>query len=178
MRIVKFAHGAGGKTDILSTDDLGPVQERLPTTIRDSRRDQHRRLFRRSAMKKLAALSAVALISLSTLTPGEAEARSRRNVAGAAIAAGVVGLAVGGLLASQAQAAPSYGNPAYQPDYGYRPAPVRYRYVDEARVVDRPVRRYKTEYTYSRPVTVRRTIVERRYETAPVYDSYGDDYGW
>jgi hypothetical protein len=137
------------------------------------------RLFRRLAMKKLAALSAVALIGLSTLVPGEAEARSRRNAAGAAIAAGVVGLAVGGLLASQAQAAPSYGYPAYgRADYGYRHAPVRYRYVEEAPVVYRPVRRYEAEYTYTRPVTVRRTIIERRYESAPVYDSYGDDYGW
>ncbi|EIM30697.1 hypothetical protein [Microvirga lotononidis] len=129
-------------------------------------------------MTKLAALSAVALIGLSTLTPGVAEARSRRNVAGAAIAAGVVGLAIGGLLASQAQAAPAYGYPAYQPDYGYRPAPVRYRYVEEAPVVYRPVRRYEPNYTYTRRVTVRRTIIKKRFETAPVYDSYGDDYAW
>jgi hypothetical protein len=131
-------------------------------------------------MKKLAVLSAVALIGLGTLASSEAEARSRnRNVAGAAIAAGVVGLAVGGLLASQAQAAPSYGYPAYsEPDYGYDPAPVRYRYVEEAPVVYRPVRRYEPEYAYGRPVTVRKTIIERRYETVPVYDTDGNDYGW
>jgi hypothetical protein len=129
-------------------------------------------------MTKLAALSAVALISLATFASGEAEARNRnRNVAGAAIAAGVVGLAVGGLLASQAHAAPSYGPPTYaQPHYGYHHAPVQYRYVEEAPVVYRHVPRYETEYTYSRPVTVRRTIIERRYEPVPAYAPYYS--GW
>jgi hypothetical protein len=56
----------------------------------------------------------------------DAEARSRRNT-GAVVAAGVAGLAVGGLIGattSNAYAAPAYGHryPAYAyPSYGYAP---------------------------------------------------------
>ncbi|HEV2603366.1 MAG TPA: hypothetical protein VGU24_06870 [Microvirga sp.] len=72
-------------------------------------------------MKKLAVLSAAALIGLGTVaSTTSAEAQSRR---GAAVAAGVIGgLAAGALIAgaANAYAAPRYG---YGYGYGYAPAP-------------------------------------------------------
>ncbi len=77
-------------------------------------------------MKRLAALSAAALIGLGALNPSAAEARGR----GGAVAAGVIGgLAAGALLGSalsEARAAPAYG---YGDPDGYRP--VARGYVEE-----------------------------------------------
>jgi len=115
-------------------------------------------------MRKLAVLSAVALIGLGSMAATtDAEARSRRNT-GAVVAAGVAGLAVGGLIgaaASNAYAAPAYGHsyPAYgYPSYGY--APVATTHV---------VRSY--DYGYA-PAPVYRTRRVVRY-TAPVTYDYG-----
>jgi hypothetical protein len=75
-------------------------------------------------MKKLAILSAAALIGLGGIASTGAEAGPRRN--GGAIAAGVIGgLAAGALLGaatSNAYAAPAYGY-GYAPAYGYGYAP-------------------------------------------------------
>lgn len=125
-------------------------------------------------MKKLAIVALASVIGLSAFTTSEAEAKNGRN---AAIAAGVLGAVVGGLIVSQAQAAPAYGY-GYQP-HGYRHAPVRYRYVEETPVEYRRVRRVRQydEYGYRRPVVVRKTIIEKRYEPAPSH--YGAfDPGW
>ena len=78
-------------------------------------------------MRKLAVLTAVALVGLgSMIATTDAEARSRRNTS-AVVAAGVAGIAVGGLIGattSNAYAAPAYGYsyPAYAyPSSGYAP---------------------------------------------------------
>ncbi|MGY4154514.1 hypothetical protein ACVINW_000356 [Bradyrhizobium sp. USDA 4461] len=71
-------------------------------------------------MKRVAVLSAVAVIVIGGLAPTEAAARGRR---GDAVAVGIVGgLAVGALLGSTmtARAAPAH---VYERDY-YSPAPV------------------------------------------------------
>jgi hypothetical protein len=75
-------------------------------------------------MKKLAILSAAALIGLGAVASTQAEAAPRR---GAAVAAGVIGgLAAGALIgaaASNAYASPYYGGYGYgYPAYGYVPA--------------------------------------------------------
>lgn len=76
-------------------------------------------------MKKLAILSAAALIGLGAVASTQAEAAPRR---GAAVAAGVIGgLAAGALIgaaASNAYASPYYGGYGYggYPAYGYAPA--------------------------------------------------------
>ena len=71
-------------------------------------------------MRKLAILSAAALVGLGFMAATtDAEAFSRRNT-GAVVAARVASLAVGGLIgaaASNAYAAPAYG----YPNYGYAP---------------------------------------------------------
>jgi hypothetical protein len=94
-------------------------------------------------MKRLAVLSAAALLGIGALTSSAAEARG-----GGAIAAGIIGgLAAGALLGaavSDAHAAPGYGYapPAYGYGYGpppvavYRPAPVTRSYVYEAPVYE------------------------------------------
>ncbi|EIM26893.1 hypothetical protein [Microvirga lotononidis] len=136
-------------------------------------------------MRKLAVLSAVALVGFGSLADTtDAEARSRRNT-GTVVAAGVAGLAVGGLVgaaASNAYAAPAYGYsyPAYgSPSYGYAP-------VTTTRVV-----RTYDDYDYP-PHSVYRTTRVVRY-SAPVTYGYGyaparygyswggpaySDYGW
>lgn len=95
-------------------------------------------------MRRIATLTAAALIGVGALATTGAEARG-----GGALAAGLIGgIAAGVLLgaaASQAQAAPAYGYapPAYgpAPSYGapvvYRRAPVR-TYVEEDVPVYRP----------------------------------------
>ncbi len=108
-------------------------------------------------MKKLAVLSAAALIGLGTVaSTTSAEAQSRR---GAAVAAGVIGgLAAGALIAgaANAYAAPRYGyGYGYAPAYGYGYAPVVQQvYVPPRRVyrTTRVVRTYPYAPTYySRP---------------------------
>lgn len=104
-------------------------------------------------MKKLAALTATALLAAGAL--GSPEAQARGN--GGAIAAGVIGgLAAGALLGAavaEAHDAPAYG-------YGYgRPAPV-YGYEEAPRVHYRPapvVRVYEDDDApvYRRPRAVR-----------------------
>jgi hypothetical protein len=113
-------------------------------------------------MKKLAILSAAALIGLGAVASTQAEAAPRR---GAAVAAGVIGgLAAGALIgaaASNAYASPYYGGYGYgYPAYGYAPAysygyapayqPV---YVAPQRVyrTRRVVRTYDPYYYRSRP---------------------------
>jgi hypothetical protein len=97
----------------------------------------------------------------------DAEARSRhRNHAGAAVAAGIVGLAAGAILAgsaSRAYAAPSYGyyaapvqSYAYDYDDDYYARPVYrtkrvVRYVERPHHVTRVVRHYDHGYGYGSP---------------------------
>jgi hypothetical protein len=121
-------------------------------------------------MKKLAVLSAAALVGLGAIASTQAEARPR----GGAIAAGVIGgLAAGALIgaaASSAYAAP-YGYYGYAPAYGYRYAPAyayapAYPYSYAAPVVSvgfgpayygyRPV--YRTRVVYRAPVRTTRVI--------------------
>jgi hypothetical protein len=127
-------------------------------------------------MKKLAVLSAAALIGLGAIASTQAEARPR----GGAIAAGVIGgLAAGALIgaaASSAYAAP-YGYYGYAPayDYGYAPAYTyapTYSYGYAAPVVSvgygpayYPYRTtYRTRVVYRAPVrAVRTTRVVRYY---------------
>ena len=63
-------------------------------------------------MRKLAVLSAATLLSIGAMATDYAEARSRRNT-GAVIAAGVAGLAIGGLIGAAASNA--YARPAHGP---------------------------------------------------------------
>lgn len=133
--------------------------------------------------KKLAVLSAVALIGVGSLaTAPDAEARWRGH-RGGAVAAGVIGgLAAGALIgaASGAYAAPSYHHgyypasysyPAYS--YGYAPA---YYEDDYAPVYRRRVvrRHYAPVAYYHRPAYRTRRVV-RSYSYAPV--SYGHSWG-
>ncbi|MCJ2051978.1 hypothetical protein [Methylobacterium sp. J-070] len=109
-------------------------------------------------MKRIALLSAAALIGAGTLASTQAEAR------GGAIAAGLIGgLAAGALIgaATQAHAVPAYG-------YGYG-------YADSyaAPVVVRPAPAYRV-YEEDAPVyATRRTVT---YERVPV--GYGPARHW
>jgi hypothetical protein len=132
-------------------------------------------------MKKLAVLSAAALIGLASIASTGAEAGDRRN-GGALVAAGIVGLAAGAMLgaaASNAAAAPPY-RPAYAPS-PYRTTHVVRSYEDDPEV-------YEEVYVTPRPY--RTTRVVRTYETyEPRYYSPGPSvsvgfgfgpraYGW
>ena len=109
-------------------------------------------------MKKLAILSAAALIGLGGIASTGAEAGPRRN--GGAIAAGVIGgLAAGALLGaatSNAYAAPAYG-------YGYAPA-YGYGYAPSTRVVQ--------SYGYAPEVYEEAYVPRRAYRTTRVVRSY------
>lgn len=121
-------------------------------------------------MKKLAVLSAAALIGAGALTSTPSEARPR----GGAIAAGVIGgLAAGALIgaAASSHAAPDYGyGYGYQPVHsygyaGYRPVPAygyRRAYYDEGYF---PRHRYRrvVERRFIDEVEECRLIVKRRY---------------
>ncbi|WP_445504426.1 hypothetical protein [Microvirga sp. G4-2] len=139
-------------------------------------------------MRKIATLAAIGVMAIGTLSAPDAEARSGRR--GAAIAAGVVGLAAGAMIAgaaSQAYAAPvTYGYAApvtsyrYAYDDGYYAAPVYrervVRYYEEPRPVYRTrrvVRSYDYGYDYA-PVSSR-TVT---YSYGSPY--YGSGYygGW
>ena len=108
-------------------------------------------------MKKLAILSAAALIGLGGIASTGAEAGSRRN--GGAIAAGVIGgLAAGALIGAATSNA--YAAPAYGYGYGYAPATrvvQSYGYAPEV---------YEEAYVPRR--AYRTTRVVQRYE-APAY---------
>lgn len=72
--------------------------------------------------------------------------RRGRSNGGAAVAAGVAGLVIGGLIASQAQARPryqtyeTYGEPAYaEPGYAYEPQYDERQYVPQQRLYAEPV---------------------------------------
>ncbi|MDP4002577.1 hypothetical protein [Methylobacterium sp. NEAU K] len=117
-------------------------------------------------MKRIALLSAAALVGAGTLASSAAEARG-----GGAIAAGLIGgFAAGALLgaAAQAHAAPAYG----YADYGYAPAPV----------VVRPAPVYRA-FEDDGPVYATRRVVT--YDRVPVGYGYGyarrawhDDWGY
>ena len=116
-------------------------------------------------MKKLAVLSAAALIGLGTVaSTTSAEAQSRR---GAAVAAGVIGgLAAGALIAGAANA---YAAPRYGYGYGYAPAPAYgYGYAPAYGYGYAPV----VQQVYVPPRRVYRTTrVVRTYPYAPTYYS-------
>ena len=99
-------------------------------------------------MKRIALLSAAALIGAGTLASTHAEARG-----GGALAAGLIGgLAAGALIgaATQAHAAPAYGY-GYG-DEGYAPAPVVVRRAPAYRAYeeDGPVYATRRTVTYER----------------------------
>ena len=131
-------------------------------------------------MKRLAVLSAAALICTGALATTDAQAGQRGR--GAAIAAGVVGgLAAGALIgaaASNAYAAPAYSYgyaPAY--DYDYAPAPVYYRAAPARRVV------YDYDYDYVPAYRTRRVhyyapAYSGRTYYAPARYGYPAYYGW
>jgi heme A synthase len=110
-------------------------------------------------MKKLAVLSTAALIGLGSVVSTGAEAGDRRN-AGAAVAAGIVGLAAGAMLgaaASNASAASAY-------------APGPYRTTRVVRGYEYDPEIY--EEVYVAPPGYRRSRVVHTYETyAPRYYS-------
>ncbi len=118
-------------------------------------------------MKKLAILSAAALIGLGGIASTDAEAGHRRGHGGGAIAAGVIGgLAAGALLgaaASNAYAAPAYGY-GYAPttrvvqSYGYAP-----EVYEEAYVPRRAYRTTRVVRSYEAPAC-RTTRVVRSYD--------------
>ncbi len=120
-------------------------------------------------MKKLAILSAVALIGFGSVAATEAEAQNRRR--GGAIAAGVIGsLAAGALIgaASNAYAAPAYGYGYGSSPYGYGYAPAYgYGYAPATRVVQSYGYAPAYQEVYVPRRTVRSTRVVRR--AAPVY---------
>lgn len=114
-------------------------------------------------MKKIAALTAAALIAAGALGTTNAEARG-----GGAIAAGLIGgLAAGALLGaavSEAHQAPAYG-------YGYaRPAPV-YGYGYDPAPAYRPARVVRS-YEYEDAPDYRSERVVHAYDAGP------DDYGY
>ncbi|MCJ2123226.1 hypothetical protein [Methylobacterium sp. J-077] len=121
-------------------------------------------------MRRIAVLSAAALIGAGTLASTAAEARG-----GGAVAAGIIGgLAAGVLIGAAAQAAPAYGHSYGTPYDGYGPTPVVVR--------PRPV---YGAYEDGEPVYATRRVVT--YERVPV--GYGhrrwrddadsdDDYGY
>lgn len=134
-------------------------------------------------MRKIATVAAVGVLAFGALSASDAEARSGRR--GAAIAAGVVGLAAGAAIAgaaSQAYAAPAYGYGA--PAYGYA-APVRsYRYTYDDGYYARPAyreRRVVRYYEEPHPDRARRAVRSNDYGYAPVSTrtvtySYGSPY--
>ncbi|PVE21097.1 hypothetical protein DC522_28555 [Microvirga sp. KLBC 81] len=128
-------------------------------------------------MCKVATLAAISVLALGTISASNAEARDR-NWVGPTVAAGVVGVAAGALLASAAT--PAYAYPAYAPvSYGYGGyyAAPAYR----SHRVERVVRYYEEP----RPVyRTRRVVRSYDYGYAPVSTrtvtySYGSSYyGW
>ena len=109
-------------------------------------------------MRKVAILAAAGIVALGSLSASDAEARSRRG-AGAAVAAGVVGLAAGAIIAgaaSQAYAAPS--------PYGYAAPVTSYRYSYDDGYYARPVYRERRvaviTQIYSRPVKKVQTFAD------------------
>ena len=101
-------------------------------------------------MKRIALLSAAALIGAGSLASTHAEARG-----GGALAAGLIGgLAAGALIgaATQAHAAPAYGYGYGYADEGYAPAPVVVRRAPAYRVYeeDGPVYATRRTVTYER----------------------------
>jgi hypothetical protein len=129
-------------------------------------------------MKKLAVLSAVALIGAGVFTAADAEARYRRGNGGA-VAAGIIGgLAAGALIGAAASNA--YAAPAY--DYGYAPTGYGYGYS-----APRVVRSYEYAPAYYVPRRTYRTRVVETYDYVPTYrtrrvvrsyDYAPADYGW
>jgi hypothetical protein len=129
-------------------------------------------------MRKIATLATVGVLALGAFSTSDAEARSGRR--GAAIAAGVVGLAAGAAIAgaaSQAYAAPVA--------YGYAAPVTSYRYTYDDGYYARPAyreRRVVRYYEEPRPVyRTRRVVRSYDYGYAPVSTrtvtySYGSPY--
>lgn len=123
-------------------------------------------------MRKIAVLAAVGVLSVGAFTASEAEARNSRR-AGAAIAAGIVGVAAGALLASAAspayaRPAPVYHYPGYAPAaYGYSAPVVSYDYEEVP--VYRPYRVKRVVRYYEEP----RRVHRKRH----VVRHYHHDYG-
>jgi hypothetical protein len=130
--------------------------------------------FWRRSMRKVATLAAVGVLALGAVTASNAEARGGRN-AGAAVAAGIVGVAAGALIAGAAS--PAYAYPAYGPvvSYGhdgYYAGPV-YRHPPR---VKRVVRYYEEPVPVYRPRRVVRTYEYAPVRTRTVTYSYGAPY--
>lgn len=131
-------------------------------------------------MRKVAILAAVSVLALGSLSASDVEARSRRG-AGAAVAAGIVGLAAGAAIAGAASSA--YAAPA--PYYGYAAPVTSYRYSYDDGYYARPAyreRRVVRYYEEPRPVyRTRRVVRSYDYDYAPVSTrtvtySYGSPY--
>ena len=100
---------------------------------------------------------ALAAVSMVAVASHSAEARGRDDNAGAAIAAGVVGLAVGAMIGSAASAnTPTYyAAPPATPYYpAYNPAPVYSAPVYTAPTYTAPTYTAPTYTTYSAPTYV------------------------
>lgn len=107
-------------------------------------------------MKKLAVLSTAALVGLGSVVSTGAEAGDRRH-AGAAVAAGIVGVAAGAMLGAAASNASAYA-----------PGPYRTTRVLRSYEYDPEIH----EEVYVAPPAYRRTRVVHTYETyAPRYYS-------
>ena len=139
------------------------------------------RFIRSQAMKRIAVLSAAALIGAGTLASKTAEARG-----GGAVVAGIIGgLAAGALIGAAAQAAPGYGHAYGIQDDGYAPIPVVVRPRPAYRAYDavEPVYATRRVVTYERvPVGYghRRWRDEADYDDEGGYGRHlgGDDRGW
>ena len=122
-------------------------------------------------MRKVAILATAGIVALGSLAASHAEARSRRG-AGAAVAAGVVGLAAGAIIAgatSQAYAAPS--------PYGYAAPVTSYRYSYDDGYYVRPIyRERRVVRYYEEPRPVYRPRVVRSYDYGYDRPYYGPDY--
>ncbi|SFL80182.1 hypothetical protein [Methylobacterium pseudosasicola] len=128
-------------------------------------------------MRRIAVLSAAALIGAGTLASTAAEARG-----GGAIAAGIIGgLAAGAVIGAAAQAHPAYSYSYGSPYDGYGPTPV----VVRPRPVYRAYEDVESAYATRRVVTYERVPVgygHRRWHDDPDCDDddgYGRRYrGW
>ncbi|MDD2869843.1 hypothetical protein [Neomegalonema sp.] len=141
---------------------------------------------------------ALAALSMAAVSVDQAEARGRNDNAGAAIAAGVVGLAVGAMIGSASASSPTYyaAPPAtpYYPTYSaptyvaptyaaptYYPAPTYYAaptYVQPAPVYVQPAPVYVAPPVYRAPTTSINIGVGGGWSSGPRWSPPRGHGGW